>query len=90
MSTLDSRPANEVIELYYAKHQAIRDGDLMRLLEIKKTCPELFDMRYDKQVHDMITYAKEFQNSARYKELKKAELRSKLSVLTSSDIVIPE
>ena len=87
MSTLDTMSANEAIELYYAKHQAVRDGDLMKLLEIKKKCPELFDMRYDAQIHDMIAYAKEFQSSARYKELKKAEMKSKLSVINT---VIPE
>lgn len=80
---LDNLPANQVIELYYEKHHALRQGDMEKLLKLKKKCPEIFDKEKDAQIHDMIEYAEEFQKSDRYKELSRLEMKKKLSVITN-------
>lgn len=81
MKSLDAMPASEVVELYYSKHQAIRDGDMLKLLAMKKQYPDLFDAIVDKQISEMIEYAKAFQSSDRYKELHRQSVRDKLSIV---------
>lgn len=81
MKTINQMPFNEVIQLYYEKHFAMREGDMAALLEIKKKCPELFDKEQDTMIRDMIIYAKEFQASDHYKNLKRKELKKSLSII---------
>lgn len=83
MESLDEMPANDAIALYYEKHHALRHGDMTKLLELKAKCPELFDKVKDAEIRDMIGYAKIFQASDRYKELKRLELRKKFSVINN-------
>ncbi len=86
MKFLDEMPANDAISLYYEKHHALRQGDMTKLLKLKKKCPELFDKEKDEQLRDMIEYAKAFQVSDRYKELRQMELKEKLSVISNDAI----
>ncbi len=60
----------------------MRECNLTKLLELKNKCPEIFDKKKDAEIHDMIDYAKEFQSSDRYKELRRLELKKKLSVIS--------
>lgn len=83
MKSLDEMPANDVIRLYYEKHDAIRSGNMIKLIELKKQYPELFDKEKDTQIYDMIEYAKAFQASARYKELHKMLIKEKLSIISN-------
>lgn len=83
MSLLDEMSVNDAITLYYEKHHAIRQGDMTKLLELKNKCPELFDKEKDEQLRDIIEYAKAFQDSDRYKELRQMELKGKLSVISN-------
>lgn len=83
MKSLDNMPFDDVITLYYEKRQAMRQGDIKKLLELKNACPEMFDKEKDEQIRDMIEYAKEFQASDRYKELERLELKKKLFVITN-------
>lgn len=84
MKSLDEMPVNDAIALYYEKHHAMRVGDMTKLLELKNKCPEIFDKKKDAEIRDMIEYAKEFQSSDRYKELRRLELKEKLSVISNN------
>lgn len=81
MKSLDEMPVNDAIEIYYEKHHALREGNMVKLLELKTKCPEIFDPEKDAQIRDMIDCAKEFQASGRYKELCRLEMKSKLIVI---------
>ena len=81
MQSLDEMPANDAIALYYEKHSAISQGDMMKLLELKNKCPELFDKKKDVEIRDMIEHMQIFQGSERYKELRKIEIKKTLSVI---------
>ena len=81
LTSFDNMPMNDLIELYYEKHHALHTGNMEKLIELKKKCPELFDPKKDAEVADIIQYAKEFQASERYKELLQLELREKLTVI---------
>lgn len=78
---LDDMPINDAIEIYYEKHSALRDGNISKLISLKKKCPDIFDKEKDDQLRDMIQYAQEFQASPRYRELWRQEMREKLSVI---------
>jgi len=86
MNSLDDMPVNDAIALYYEKHHALRHGDMKRLLELKNKCPEIFNKEKDAQIRDMINYCKEFQETDRYKELRRMELKEKLSVIPNEKI----
>ena len=81
MKSLDDMPINDAITFYYEKHHALREGNFTKLLELKNQCPEIFDKEKDKQIKDIIDYAKAFQASDRYKELQKLQLKEQLSVI---------
>lgn len=83
MTLLEELPVNLAIELYFEKHHAIRAGDMMKLIALKKAHPEIFDKNKDQEIHDLIKYAKKFEGSERYKELLKLEMKEKLSILDS-------
>jgi hypothetical protein len=55
---------------------------MTKLLELKMKCPEIFDKEKNAQIRDLIDYAKGFQASDRYKELRRFELKEKLSVIS--------
>ena len=42
MSTLNEIPVNQAVEIYFEKHDALRKGDLVKLIELKKKCPGEF------------------------------------------------
>lgn len=81
MQSLDEMSANDAIELYYEKHNAIKQGDMMKLLGLKNKYPELFDRQKDAEIRDMIEHIQIFQGSERYKELRKIEMKKTLSVI---------
>ena len=83
MQSLDEMPANDAIALYYEKHSAISQGDMMKLLELKDKCPELFDKQKDAEIRDMIEHMQIFQASKRYKELRQLEVRKTLFVINN-------
>jgi hypothetical protein len=82
---LDDLPINDAIELYNTKHSALRHGDIMKLIELKNQCPDIFDKEKDGQIYNIIMYAKNFQESHRYKELQRIIMREKLSVIKNED-----
>lgn len=86
MNTIDDMPVNQAIELYYEKHDAMRKGDMQRLIALKKQHPGIFNKEMDKQVYDIIVYAKEFQSSARYKELRKMMLQEQITVIEKDPV----
>lgn len=81
MRILEEMPINDVIELYYEKHHALRQGDLVKLSALKNKCPGIFDKRNDDEIREIIEYAKKFQESPRYRELMRIELKKKLSII---------
>ena len=83
MSLLDIMPINEAIELYYVKHHALRNANLEKLIQIKKECPEIFDIETDAEIRHIIAYAKEFEKTERYKELQKLSLEEQSSLIKS-------
>lgn len=84
MKSLDEMPVNDVISFYYEKHQALKQGDMIKLLELKNKCPEIFDKQQDNKIRDMIEYVKIFQASDRYKELSRLKLKEKLFVISDT------
>ena len=82
MKTLDEIPINQAIEIYFEKHHALRRGDLVKLIELKKQYPIMFEREKDRQIRDMILYAKSFQKTERYEELRKLMLKDTLTVVT--------
>lgn len=86
METIDDMPIDEAITLYYEKHHAIKQGDMMKLLELKSKCPAIFIEENDVKIRDIIDYAKAFQASDRYKELCRLELKEKLTVIKNGSI----
>ena len=85
MTKFDKLPILDAIRLYYEKHHALRQGDIATLVEMKKQYPEIFDKELDRELSDIITYAKEFQKSARYKALNRLAMKEKLSVIRLDD-----
>ncbi|HZW61127.1 MAG TPA: hypothetical protein VFF04_02790 [Candidatus Babeliales bacterium] len=81
MKVLDDMPVNDAIALYYEKHHAMRQDEMKKLLELRNKCPEIFDKEKDAQICDIIDYCKAFQETDRYKELRRMELKEKLSVI---------
>lgn len=81
MLPLDDMPINDAIELYYEKHDAIRRGDMEKLIVLKEKHPQIFDKENDVQIRNIIEYAQEFQKSDRYKELLRLEMKGKLSIV---------
>ncbi len=84
MKPLDEMTVNDAIAMYYEKHHAIRQGDMIKLIELKNKCPDIFDKEKDAQLREMIDYAKEFQASDRYKELRRLEIKEKLRVIINN------
>lgn len=82
MRSLNELPLDEAITLYYEKHHALRYGDMAKLRELKNICAEIFDEKIDAQIRDIINYAKKFEASGRYKELRKMELKKMLAVIS--------
>lgn len=81
MTNIDELPFNDVIALFYEKNQAIREADMTKLIELRNKWPQLFDKEKEAQIRDIIDYAKAFQASDRYKELRRLELKEKLSII---------
>lgn len=86
MDMINDMPINQAIELYYTKHDAMRKGDLSALIAMKKQHPEIFSKEMDKQIRDIITYAKEFEASPRYKELRKMLLEDQLTIIEKDPV----
>ena len=86
MKSLDEMPFNDAIGLYYEKHDAICRSDMLKLLDLKNKCPEIFDKIKDAEIRDMIEYAKAFRASDRYKELRRLDLKEKLTVIKNEII----
>lgn len=86
MQTINNMPLDQAIELYYLKHDALRKGNLEVLIQLKKEHPELFSKDMDKQIRDIIAYAKEFAASPRYKELQKMLLEDQLNVIETDPV----
>lgn len=84
MASVDDMPVNQAIELYYEKHHALRQGDMMKLIEMKKQHPDIFDKLKDGQIRNMIDYAKQFEKSARYKELRKMMMKEMLTIIPNT------
>lgn len=81
ITILDDMPVNDAIELYYLKRHALRQGDMMKLIELKNKCPDLFDKEKEGQIVDIIMYAQKFQETTRYKELRRIIMRESLTVI---------
>lgn len=85
MQSIDELPINLAIELYYEKHQAMRQGNLERLIAMKQQYPSLFTKEQDHEIRDIILYAKEFQKTPRYEALRRMALEEKLAVIATDD-----
>ena len=86
MQTLDEMSINDAIALYYEKHQAMREGNMVKLLALKNKCPDIFDKKRDTEIRGIIDYANEFQKTDRYKELSRQLVREKLSVINNETL----
>lgn len=81
MQSIGDMPINQAIELYFEKHHALREGDMMRLIDLKKQCPALFIKENDEEIRDLIMYAKEFELSPRYQKLRRLLLKEQLKIV---------
>lgn len=81
MTLLDEISLNDAIALYYEKLSATKNGDILKLIALKKKYPDIFDKENEAQILDVIQYAKSFQTSDRYKELKRETIRKQLSIV---------
>lgn len=86
MQTLDEMSMNDAIALYYEKHHALRQGDMVKLLELRNKCPDIFDKVKDAEILDMIEYAQDFQKTPRYKELRRLLVKETLSVIKNNSL----
>ncbi len=86
MKSLDEMSLNDAIMLYYEKHDALLKGNMKQLIELKNTCPDIFDKEKDSQIREMIDYAKAFQTTDRYKELRRLCLKEKLTIVNNQKI----
>jgi hypothetical protein len=86
MQRLDEMPVNEAITMYYEKPDALRRGDIVKLLELKNKCPEIFDKIKDAEIFDMIEYANEFKKTDRYNELSRQLVKDTLSIINNDSI----
>lgn len=68
MSNLDTMTINEAVALYQKKREAVKAGDLSRLLKLKNKCPDLFDKDKYQALCAMLDYLEAFKKSDRYKE----------------------
>jgi hypothetical protein len=84
--TINGMSTSDAIELYYEKHEALHRGDIKKLIALKNQCPELFIEENDKQIRELIEYAKKFQSSEHYKELCRLELKEKLTLISNDTI----
>ena len=83
--SLDNMSMQDVIRLYYEKHHAIRQGDMLKLIEMKKSVPALFVKEQDDKIRRVILSIKCFQQSERYQQLKKIYMKKKFSVLRGEE-----
>lgn len=81
MNLLDEMSLNDAITLYYEKLNAIKTGDIQHLILLKRKYPGLFNKENEAQILDVIQYAKNFQATQHYKELKRQEIRKRLSII---------
>jgi hypothetical protein len=86
MDSLDELPLKEIIELYYEKHHAMQHGNLEKLIELKNKFPELFIKEKDQEIQKIISYAKQFQKTERYKQLLKMKLKEKLALIKNQSL----
>lgn len=70
-----------LIELYYEKNYALRQGDITKLIELKNRCPDIFDAVKEKEIKQVIAYAKAFGKTAQYRALRRLRVRKSLSVI---------
>ena len=84
MQSVDEMPVNQAIELYYEKHHALRQGNLIKLIEMKKQYPEIFDKTKDRQISDLIVYAKRFEQSDQYKQMRRLMLKEMLTIIDAN------
>lgn len=85
MNSFDTLPINEVIMLYYAKHHALREGNMEKLIELKNKYPDLFNQEKDQEIFEIIQYAKEFKKTPRYQELHQLLVKEKLKVIKNNN-----
>lgn len=83
MKSLDTMPINDVIVLYYEKHNALRQGDMKKLIELKNEYPELFNKEKDDEILKIIEYAKKFKKTERYKKLHQLMIKKKLVLINN-------
>lgn len=83
---MDDLPLHQAIELYYEKHHALRTGNLAKLIALKNEFPQIFNQAKDHEIRDIILYAKGFQETERYKELRRIALQEQLVVIQPDKI----
>ncbi|MHB1221119.1 MAG: hypothetical protein ACYC0J_03915 [Gammaproteobacteria bacterium] len=81
MNLLDKMSLNDAITLYYEKLNALKKGDIQHLILLRRKYPDLFNKEKEAQILDVIQYAKDFQTTQRYKELKRQDIRKRLSII---------
>lgn len=75
-------PLTQAIELFFEKHIALREGNLEKLIQLRQDYPLIFDKIKDKEIRDLILYAKKFEASPQYKALKKLVVKDSLKLVT--------
>lgn len=83
MTSIDDLPVNEAIALYYEKHNAVKEGDLNKLIALRKKIPELFIKEKDDEIGIMLICIEIIKGSSHYKELCKREAKSKFRIIES-------
>lgn len=84
MNKLDDLPLELAVELYFAKHIALREGDMSKLISLRQEHPEIFNKEKDKEIRDIILYAKQFEASPQYKALRRLLLKDSLHIITDN------
>lgn len=81
MKNVDQMTINEAFEIYYKKQTAIKEGNFLELINLKKICPDLFNKKTEEKLSFMIRYLDAFKRSETYQDLCRLEVRSRLRLV---------
>ncbi|OAI47778.1 hypothetical protein AYO45_05605 [Gammaproteobacteria bacterium SCGC AG-212-F23] len=83
MTILYDMPWNNLYAIFCEKCDAIKSGDLQKLIKMKNDYPDLFLKEIDDEIRQTFFYAEQFSASPRYKELKREVVKKSLQIISS-------
>lgn len=81
MPSMDELGLNEVMSLFQEKKQAERQGDLLKLIALKKDYPQLFSKEFESMAYSLLDDMTMLMESRHFKMLRKEEEKRKFFVV---------